>query len=71
MANRREAVLPDASQDLLNPGALAEYLNVPVKTVYEWRSRGGGPPGIRIGRHLRYRMSDVQTWLTERTSTKA
>jgi excisionase family DNA binding protein len=42
---------------------LAEYLGVPVKTIYEWRQTGRGPVGIRIGRHLKFRLTDVQTWV--------
>lgn len=42
---------------------LAEYLGVPVKTIYEWRQSGRGPVGIRIGRHLKFRLSDVQAWV--------
>jgi excisionase family DNA binding protein len=42
---------------------LAEYLGVPVKTIYEWRQAGRGPVGVRIGRHLKFRLSDVQAWI--------
>ncbi|UUZ58213.1 helix-turn-helix transcriptional regulator [Nocardioides sp. B-3] len=42
---------------------LAEYLGVPVKTIYEWRQTGRGPAGIRIGRHVKFRLGDVQAWL--------
>lgn len=42
---------------------LADYLGVPVKTIYEWRQAGRGPIGIRIGRHLKFRLSDVQSWV--------
>ncbi len=42
---------------------LAEYLKRPVATLYAWRYRGEGPPGIRVGRELRYRESDVVAWL--------
>lgn len=44
---------------------LSDYLQVPVNTLYAWRSRGTGPPGIRIGRHLRYLRRDVQAWLDQ------
>ncbi len=47
--------------ELLSPHDLAGYLDVPVKTVYGWRHRGLGPAGFRVGRHLRYRRSDVAT----------
>ena len=42
---------------------LAEYLGVPVKTIYEWRQTGRGPVGLRIGRHVKFRISDVQAWV--------
>ncbi len=42
---------------------LAAYLRVPVNTVYKWRSAGDGPPGFRVGRHVRYRQEDVVAWL--------
>ena len=44
---------------------LAEYLGVPVKTIYEWRQSGRGPACIHIGRHLKFALSDVQAWLDE------
>lgn len=56
-------VSPDAL--LLSPDDLATYLGVPVKTVYNWRSEGKGPRGVKVGRHLRFRMADVQAWLDE------
>jgi len=55
---------------LLTPQELADYLGVPLATVYGWRYRGNGPPGVRIGRHLRYRWSDIQGWLTAQTSNR-
>jgi excisionase family DNA binding protein len=48
---------------LFSPAELAEHLNVPVGTVYQWRYRGMGPRGIKVGRHVRYRESDVEAWL--------
>ncbi len=48
---------------LLSPADLAKYLNVPVSTVYGWNYRKSGPRTIKIGGHIRYRMSDVQDWL--------
>lgn len=51
---------------LLSVDDLAGYLAVPPKTLYAWRSRGEGPPGFRVGRHVRYRWSDVQAWIRQR-----
>ncbi|MGH2739355.1 MAG: helix-turn-helix domain-containing protein [Actinomycetota bacterium] len=53
---------------LLTVQELAELLQVPVKTIYTWRYRGGGPPGIAVGRHLRFRSDDVAAWLDDHTS---
>ena len=48
---------------LLSVAKLAEYLGVPVRTIYDWRQTGHGPTGIRIGRHLKYAVSDVTAWI--------
>lgn len=48
---------------LLTVKDLAAYLGVPVATVYGWRYRRQGPPGFRVGRHLRFRCSDVEQWI--------
>ena len=42
---------------------VAEFLRVPVQTLYQWRSRNYGPRGIRVGRHVRYRPQDVRAWV--------
>ena len=41
-------------------------LGVPIATVYTWRHRGHGPPGFRVGRHLRFRTGDVAQWVAKR-----
>lgn len=51
---------------LLSPGELAAYLAVPVQTVYGWRSKGVGPQGLRVGKHVRYRKADIEQWLLSR-----
>ncbi len=51
---------------LLTVEDLAEYLDVPVATVYAWRHRHQGPPGFRVGRHVRFRWSDVECWIDDR-----
>ena len=54
---------------LLTVQELANYVGVPVSTIYAWRYHGQGPPGFRVGRHLRYRDSDVQRWIRDRLRT--
>lgn len=51
---------------LLTAQELADYIGVPLATVYSWRRRNNGPPGFRVGRHLRYRWSEVEEWISER-----
>ena len=54
-------------EPLISAQELAEYLDVPVKTLYAWRYRRQGPPGLRVGKHLRYRRIDVNEWIEQRT----
>ena len=50
---------------LANVVELATYLGVPVKTLYAWRYKRKGPPALRVGRHLRYRWSDIDRWVAD------
>lgn len=53
--------------DQLNgPEWLARYLGVPLSTVYQMNSKGTGPRRIRVGKHVRYRKTDVDAWLDSR-----
>ncbi|MCX5608243.1 helix-turn-helix domain-containing protein [Streptomyces sp. NBC_00047] len=54
--------LPDR---YLNPDDVAELLDVPVETLYQWRKKRTGPPGFRVGRHVRYDPADVHAWIEE------
>jgi excisionase family DNA binding protein len=49
--------------EILTVPELAEYLDVPVRTVRFWRERGGGPTGFRVGKRLYFRADDVAAWL--------
>jgi len=71
----RGASKPDqgsgAPRQLLSPDELASYLGVPRATVYRWRSRREGPCGIRVGRHVRYRLEEIERWLDERQEQRS
>jgi excisionase family DNA binding protein len=56
----------ESFDQLLTVEDLADYLGVPVATIYAWRYRRQGPPGFRVGRHLRFRWSDVERWISDR-----
>ena len=51
---------------LLSVGELAEMLQVPVSTIYQWSYRGEGPRAIRLGRYLRFDPADVARWVESR-----
>jgi len=53
-------------RNLWGPKEVAAYLGVPVQTIYQWRTRGYGPPGTRIGKHVRFRPADVEAWVADR-----
>ncbi|MFI6047121.1 helix-turn-helix transcriptional regulator [Nocardia sp. NPDC051321] len=38
------------------------FLNVPVKTLYQWKWLGEGPPVRKVGRHLRYNPARLRAW---------
>jgi excisionase family DNA binding protein len=50
---------------LRDPQYVADYLGIPVQTIYQWRTKGAGPRGIRVGRHLRYRQEDIDAWVEQ------
>jgi excisionase family DNA binding protein len=50
---------------LLSPAQLSAYAGVPLATIYQMNSRGTGPRRIRVGKHVRYRKSDVDAWLEQ------
>jgi len=56
--------MPDSTPlDLLTVEQLAALLQIPVSTIYQWRYLNQGPPGFKVGRHLRFEKSDVEAWL--------
>lgn len=42
---------------------LSDYLGVPVKTLYEWRTQKSFPRAVQVGRALRYPEGRVIDWL--------
>ncbi|SBT93701.1 Helix-turn-helix domain-containing protein [Streptomyces sp. DI166] len=55
------ASLPD---QYLAPEDLVILFRLPsVETVYQWRRKGIGPRGFRVGRYLRFDPDDVRAWV--------
>jgi excisionase family DNA binding protein len=55
-------------EKLMTVDDLAAFLQVPHDTLYQWKYRRVGPKSIKCGRHLRYRVSDVERWLDEQAA---
>lgn len=58
-------------EPLVSLQRLAELLDEPVATIYRWRRYGRGPRGYKMGRGIRFRVSEVEEWLqTQREDVK-
>jgi excisionase family DNA binding protein len=54
------------STDLIGPNELSVELGIPLGTIYQWNHRGVGPRFIKVGKHVRYRRSDIDEWMNRR-----
>jgi excisionase family DNA binding protein len=54
------------AKNLLRAGELAERLNVPESWV-RTEERAGRIPSVRLGKYVRFKLSDVERTLAERT----
>lgn len=50
-------------EQILSLSELCAYLHVSAQTIYDLRSQGRGPRGFRVGRELRFRISEIEDWL--------
>lgn len=57
----------DDHWDLLTPTKLAEILKTNENTLANWRTSQRGPRFVKVGTSVRYRRSDVDSWIEERT----
>ena len=55
----------------LNRADLARELTLSVDTLQRWETRRMGPPCVRVGRKVLYRMEAVRDWLREQEARKA
>ncbi|GAA2820570.1 hypothetical protein GCM10010441_51160 [Kitasatospora paracochleata] len=59
-------------QRYLTPEDVASLFGLPsVETVYQWRRKRTGPPGFRVGRHLRFDPNAVAQWVADQTGEAA
>lgn len=57
-------------EKLLSVDEVADYLGIPVNTLYQWRHKGTGPTAFRVGRFLRYDPAAIRGWLTEHSEVE-
>lgn len=60
-----------ARRPMATPEQVAEYLQVPLNTVYDWRRRRTGPKASKVGVHLRYRWEDIDAWVEAQSKVAA
>jgi excisionase family DNA binding protein len=69
--DRRPALLSSARQtvaaEFLSTKEAARLLGIHYNTLCKWRIRGGGPRFVRVGAAVRYKRSELETWLDNRT----
>jgi hypothetical protein len=51
------------SAEWLTPTDVSNDYQIPERTLSQWRYLGKGPRYAKVGRHIRYRASDVEGWL--------
>jgi phage terminase Nu1 subunit (DNA packaging protein) len=54
----------------INRSELAEELGLSIDTLQRWETRRFGPPCVRVGRKVLYRMEAVRDWLREQEARK-
>jgi excisionase family DNA binding protein len=52
--------------NLLTREQAAQFLNLKKTTLEAWAVRGGGPDFVKMGKAVRYRMSDLETFIESR-----
>lgn len=50
-------------EPLLSINELADYLGVPVSTIYDWRTNGKGPRAYRFGKRIMFGVTDIHAWM--------
>lgn len=55
---------------LLTVDQVSDWLGVPKGTLYQWRSRSRGPRAIKVGNGIRYRRSEIETYLDLHTDAR-
>lgn len=63
--------LDQIPKDMVSTKDAAKILGLSFHTLNQYRTHGTGPKFVKYGRIVRYRLSDLQTWLWERSAKTA
>jgi predicted DNA-binding transcriptional regulator AlpA len=55
--------------ELITPEEAGDFLNISESTLANWRSSGGGPKFVKLGRVVRYPISFIDEYLETYRST--
>ena len=55
-----------ANSPAVNTAGAAHYLSLAESTLEKARVSGSGPRYLKLGRAVRYRLSDLDAWMAER-----
>jgi excisionase family DNA binding protein len=61
--NTQDIAHSTPTSNLLTPGQVCDILAIPDSTLARWRSEHRELPYVKIGRLVRYRRQDLETWL--------
>lgn len=57
--------------ELLTVEDVAQMTRSTVAAIYQWRRRGKGPKGVRVGNKVLFRHQDIDAWLESRAEAGA
>src|SRR5699024_8176940 len=64
----RDVVTPD---ELMTAYAVADVLGLAAGTLANWRTLGLGPAYVKLGRRVRYRVSNINDWVSSQANESA
>ena len=63
--------MQDLLTPLLTPKQAGAYLGIQYETLAVWRTTGRyNLPFVKVGRAVRYRLSDLEAWVKDRIQTQ-
>jgi predicted DNA-binding transcriptional regulator AlpA len=62
--SKRRSGMPS---ELMNAAELGQRLSKSTAALANWRYLGLGPRFVKVGKAVRYRVSDVEAWLDQNT----